>query len=335
MKKTRLKIITAAVSLIVALGLAIGTAFAWFTSNRTVTVDTIDAQVTTGSQGLFVALKQYDGTYTQFKTSLSSAELQEAIFGGTSQTNLATVKLDNMTTENNGVTLKTKDGATVPAFDTSSSTAEGKNGYVQFTLKFRTTVPQNIYLAGGKTGAVVDAGSSTITAGVATLKPVLAWKTATADVYGAAITQGQAINARAAHAARVSFISGATGVVWAPYDQADVSPVADGVHEQAGFYKGNLAGDYYNNFIGNGSAPAVAKTAVVNSVVMLSEANMTANNAGNATVLATTADTSGSGNYEAEVTVKLWIEGTDGDCLNSIFDDKINLLLSFNSITTA
>ena len=332
MKKTRKKILTAVITLIVALGLSIGTVFAWFTSNRTVTFEAIDAQVTTGSQGLFVALKKYDGTYTQFKTSLTAAELQEAIFGGTSAANLATVKLDHMTTENNGVTLKGQDGSTVPAFNTDATTTEGKNGYVQFTLKFRTTIAQNIYLAGGKTGGVVDAGSSTITPGAGvTLQPVLAWKTESANVYGTAITQGQAINARAAHAARVAFISGATGKIWAPYDQADTSPVHDGVHDQAGYYLGNLAGDYYNNFIGNGSAPAVAKTSVVNSVVMLSDANMTANNPGTATVIATTSSV--SGNFEAEVTVKLWIEGTDGDCLNSIFDDKISLLLSFNSIS--
>lgn len=36
--------------------------------------------------------------------------------------------------------------------------------------------------------------------------------------------------------------------------------------------------------------------------------------------------------YYGTVTVKVWLEGTDGDCLNSIFEDKMTVMLNLTGI---
>jgi hypothetical protein len=38
--------------------------------------------------------------------------------------------------------------------------------------------------------------------------------------------------------------------------------------------------------------------------------------------------------YQSTVTVNIWLEGTDGDCLDSIFSDGITVTLNFVALAT-
>ncbi|HBF86817.1 MAG TPA: hypothetical protein DDW54_03965, partial [Clostridiales bacterium] len=333
MKKATHKILMAAASLVIALGVASGTTFAWFTANRTVSIGTINATVTTGTEGLYVAIKNYAGTeFSTFEETLSGDDLNTAIFGGTASANLATVKLDaltslantNNTGENsNGLTLKDHNGVET-TYNREAATTEGKNKFIEFTLKFKTTTPMNIYLSNKNAANSKQSQIATNGAGVVS-NFVLAWDdTVSASNYGKDPTDGK-IDARAANAARVAFIThantegtktwtadttGASGQVWAPNEAVDDSNTGE---KGKGFWKGNVAEDYNYHFRNNANPAtrAVAST-VVNQVTTIDLDDIT-NSEGSATVIATTAEDTNR-EYVAIVTVRLWIEGTDGDC---------------------
>lgn len=344
MKKTTAKILTAVVALVISLGIAAGTTFAWFTSNRTVTFDALEAEVTTGTQGLYVAVKRYGTeTFTEFKPSIDNATLLNEMLGTESGGSRPTsIKLSDLTTDvpedqnYKGVKL-VEEGKSASQETTFTNGAENK--FIEFTLKFRTTVQQDIYLAINN-GNGISSGINYVDGN--SLTTVKSWRRIEANEYGNnnVINQNEALSTRAAYAARVSFITDGVGKVWAPYDYALGSD--DLSHTQAGFYvnteEKNLARDFRNAILGRSDTYVCN---VLNEVKLLSDALAAQNKnvsddfgAVPATPIARTMDNS-EGAFDAVVTVRLWIEGTDGDCLNSIFNDKISLQLVFNSILVA
>lgn len=375
MKKATHKILMAAASLVIALGVASGTTFAWFTSNRTVTVGTIEAEVVSGNDGLYVAILKkggsvgtaadfgwYDGdTFNAgFKNTLTTNSITKA----TTDAN-TTVKLDALTSmvkpsaegaaaNSNGYQLVKENGVASEAVTYQfGADAENKveNNFLEFTVKFRTTVAQTIYLAttNGATSPVesdIDYGTFTDQA----TNAVKAWKALSADTYGAAVESGASILARAADAARVSFnpgtyssswaapANGTNAKVWAPYDYDSVLGNGE-AGSGRGFYKNNLAADYIEYFLNDNPDASSTRTPVLNQVKTVDyatakdAANSSAISAAQGTPLATTVQVGGA--YEAVVTIRLWLEGTDGDCMNSIFSDHLILQLVFTSVRTA
>ncbi len=344
MKKTTAKIVTAAVALIVSLGIAAGTTFAWFTSNRTVAIDSLEAEVTTGRQGLYVAVQRYGSDdFTEFKSYLDNATILNEMLGTDSGSGRPTsIKLSDLTTfvtgdQNYKGAKLVEEGGT--AANEISFTAGAENKFIEFTLKFRTTTQQDIYLAISDGNTVSSAinyvdGNS--------LTAVKAWKRIEAGEYGnsSVIEKNASLSTRAAYAARVSFITDGVGKVWAPYDYAAGND--DLSHTQAGFYvntlEKNLARDFRNALLGRNDTYVCS---VLNEIRLLSDALAAQNtnigdNPGDvaATPIARTVDNT-AGAFDATVTVRLWLEGTDGDCLNSVFNDKISLRLVFNSIPVA
>lgn len=313
MKKASVKIVTAVVALLVALGIATGATFAWFTGNRTVRFDAIEAEVTSGSQGLYVAVKRYGSDeFTEFKTSLDNATLMNEIFGVDGGSGRPTsAKLSDLTTDvygdanYKGVKL-VEEGKS--AAQEVSFTTGAVNKFIEFTLKFRTTVKQDIYLA-------INDGS--ISSGINyvdgnSLTTVKAWKRIEANEYGnnTVIEQNGALSTRAAYAARVSFINGGTGKVWAPYDYN--AGYDDLSHTQAGFYvntaEKNLARDFRNALLGRTDAYVCN---VLNEVRLLLDALAAQNKNKSddpdsvaATPLASTVD-NGEGGFDAVITVRL------------------------------
>ena len=331
MKKATTKILLAALSLVMALGIATGSTFAWFTANRTVQIGAINATVTSGTQGLYVAIwdqsaSSGEGAYTAFEAGWDANAITAAVFGST-QNPSGTVLLDALTSANNGETLTRENSQTAVTF---SATAQN-NAFLEIKLKFRTTTAQDIYL--GYDGSNFNSTISPV--GNYNSTPVLAWTTIAADTYGthSQIAASAALETRAAYAARVAFLTTAnsetTGVVWAPYDYTTDN--SDGYNTQAGFYKGNLARDYRNNLLDMNSTYTVANT---NAVKLELDSNAESNTiTTGATKIVSTTD-NGHGQFDAEVTVRIWIEGTDGDCLNSIFSDILAVNLVFNCIDT-
>ena len=336
MKKATHKILMAAASLVIALGVASGTTFAWFTANRTVSVGSINATVTSGNDGLYIAIKKTDGTFTDFKTSLSTSDITSAIYSGS-----GSVELDALTSltydgGNKVFTSTNTKGSTLTAENGVAQTFDGtaeKNKYVELTLKFRTGVSQNIFLAQNN-GTDSVGNRSEIIPGTGDLTYVKAWAAIDADTYNtSSYAKNANLETRAAYATRVAFISNEGTPkknVWAPYEVTD----ADGFTDAAGFYEGNCAEDYRQNFLSSSAVtPGTAtKTTVLNDVVMLSDADAQNKTKGSAVELGTTTDSDSDGVYEVELTIKIWIEGTDGDCFNSIFSDTITVNFIFNSI---
>ena len=299
------------------IGVASGTTFAWFTSNRIVSVGTINATVTTGTDGLYVSVKTGADSWSDFAQEVSSADLNTALYGAASPTSahLASISLDALTRQSD-YTLKTESGTAKTWSYTA--TDETPNKFIELTLKFRSTVALNIYLADHNDDSSKTSNVSTVGSPVAE-NQVKAWANIADSVYGTALTADTAIPARAANAARVSFISGETKNTWTTHEDGDTN--------EDGYYLGNLAEDYRQFFLENKTAleledPAnrAAASSIVNTVTLIQNDE---SNKASATVLgATTA----SGNlFEATVTIRIWIEGTDGDCFNSIFADQFSV----------
>ena len=327
MKKATTKILLAALSLVMAIGIATGSTFAWFTANRTVQVGSIDATVTSGTQGMYVAV--YDNSasnYSAFQTAWTGTEISTKVFGATPT---GSVLLDALTSSDNGVTLTRENSQTGVTFNAAAQ----NNPFLEITLKFRTTTAQDIYLGYNGTDA-----NSTITAGTGNLTAVKAWRSIEANEYGnaAAIAANATLDTRAAYATRVAFHNTDsqqtnTRLIWAPYDYTTGNN--DGYNTQAGFYvataEKNLARDYRNALLGTADAYTIAST---NAVKLESDADAQTNTiTTGATKIATTED-NGAGAFDAVVTIRIWIEGTDGDCLNTIYNDTIAVNLVFNSL---
>ena len=175
------------------------------------------------------------------------------------------------------------------------------------------------------------------------------------------------IKARAANAARVMFeekkASGATAI-WSPNEyytsgkQAVMgSTDGDNVDEEGnpierGFCYGNFASDY--NYLKKaaiedamGNPTLIAGLDPANNNTNVTQADYTAKaltKGESGTLIATTTDKkadwagggyiTGSG-YFAVVDVTFWLEGTDGDCIDSILGDKLSVLLNFKGVEVA
>ncbi len=174
------------------------------------------------------------------------------------------------------------------------------------------------------------------------------------------------IKARAANAARVMFeekkASGATAI-WSPNEvyiggkQANIGETGDNTDEDGnqienGFCYGNFASDYnylkkaaIEDAMGNPTLIAGLDPANNNTNVTQADYTTKALTKGESgTLIATTTDKktdwaggayiTGTG-YFAVVDVTFWLEGTDGDCIDSILGDKLSVLLNFKGVEVA
>lgn len=244
------------------------------------------------------------------------------------------VKLDAVTTTN-GTTF------------TGKNVSEGKytvapGCYITLVLNFRVSEQgYNVYLLDNgssyKSSVEVGAGPSKAITYTGTDKA--------ADVYGRALTVNNTLATRAAYASRLSFTenvaedSTATTYLWAPYDNVYGNPQGNDApagyeNNSESYYKSNLAADYEIAFAdAEGAWPATASTVKPASDSM------------NKVVFATsdTAETSGATEIchltnvsgEGSITIRIWIEGDDGDCFNSILEDTLKVQMAFTAFKAA
>jgi hypothetical protein len=228
MKATK-KIIGAAAALVLSLGIATGSTYAWFASNSTATVDSFDVSVTSSTDNLLVAIGSNPAD-SAFKSRISkddiTKEIQNNIDSAESPT--TTAKLDALTTLDNGVTFYNKAEAAKESTTSNSGTATAitTGKFVTFTLTFRSYTALSLML---DTDSKVESTTQDTSSNL-----VVAWADSsststsaiTADKYGTAVSLGSKIAARAANAARVSFVTGTsgsqTGKVWSP-NEANVN----------------------------------------------------------------------------------------------------------------
>lgn len=316
--KASKKIFGAVMALMVAIVLATGTTFAWFTTNRTPSLGGVDLNVGSGTDGLLVSL---DGS--KFSEKLTSEDLYKALNGNTTADKFEKVTMMPVTTKD-GVAFTEKDGTTAVTYDG----AQTDNKFLQLKLYFRSNKEYEVFLFNGKedkdAAAEADKTASIVAKGNAPIySTVKAWDDFIANKYTVeAISKGDTLAARAANAARVSFqLKGAADAkVWAPHEENAEDP--------AGFYLGNLANDYIDHMYGNTPATTVPTMSYTTTKSVAGD-GYTAN-AGVFKLVDTTAT---DGFYTAEVTINIWLEGWDGDCFNAVMKDVFTVNLNFIGLT--
>lgn len=311
MSRAKKRLLISVVALLVALAVATGTTYAWFTVNKEVNIDQMDVNVTAGSQGIYISNKK-EGPY---KTALTKAELEAA--GYKSDASLTAV------TSSDGVSMKDMSGASI-----SSDTKQ----FIEFKLYFR---------ASGEEAPVIDLvrkdGIDSPAGKVTKFEPSITegltitneWKDIAANEYGNQTTfkQNELLPARAAHAARVSFetkehnASASTARIWDPYyaDNNTFCGVAnpDNSNKYDNVVK-NFAIDYYN-------ATFAAVNADISAIPSLTVGKIadTENKADFTKDVLKFAKNAATGFWEGDLVVRIWLEGFDGDCINSILGDGI------------
>ena len=331
MKKSK-KLLISVFALVVTLALATSATFAWFSLNDKVAVGSFDVSATTGSDGLYV-------TYGIAKA--------DSVFG--SKVESDTIKNDDKIwvtdgAEQNpkvlGYTAMTSDDGI--AFEDINGTAKqpneaytpGKDAtFLQFNLSFRSTTPMNIYLYS-------EGEASAVTAAEGREGIEVAWPGYQAANYydnadgaevpqGIAATEGAKLNARAANAARISFVTNTVNrtVPETPTLTAGTAKIWN-PNPKKGYYKGNMAYDF--NKYNDPATEAVTTSTLGNDFVTYTTATKDS-----ATPIAKTEladylkDTNSKTPYEAVITINLWLEGTDGDCMNDLFTDTFSVQLAF------
>ena len=303
--KASKKLIGAIAALTVAASLTVGTTFAWFSSQASVSTENIGMNVTSGSDTLQIAVLAKDAAEStaNFKYVLSAEEVKAA---------MGAVTYTALTSADDGKTITEKGGAAATG------------GYAEFKFVFRTTM-ENAKLILSDTAAVT----------ASTTTNTITWQEWEQDEYknkdyGTTITAG-AINTKAAYASRIAFLEGTNAKVWAPYEELGTGADATNTNDApAGYYKENLASDYN---ISKGVADATAVTAqpMTNRVYRAKDA--ATNDAVNVIAAFPTAKMGDF--YQLTVTVKIWLEGTDGDCLDAILSDMFGVAFGFRAATVS
>jgi hypothetical protein len=360
MKATK-KILGATCALVAAVAVSAGSTFAWFTANQSITVGTIDATVVTLGGDLQVGLVKYQDsgktTSSYYKTTTNTVESVEK--WGYSISDLSSVLngvyLDAVTSTN-GSTFTNKAGTTVSTPNVTNESGSTKNGsYVEFTLAFRSTTNMDLYIVNGSS-VTTEKNSEITTDSNSSTTTIAAWKTITQNEYGAnnAYAIGESISANAIHAARVSFTDSSSTLIWAPYEDTQ-SYVQAGTTDSSGtysrggianlttaggFYLGNLSNDYYVN--NNGSTGSYTQVVYSKDILVAPVTKTVIDDAHDSTKTSTNSDDvtkaakakvlsldAGEIKY---MTIRLWIEGTDGDCFNSVFGQDVKLDLAFYGV---
>lgn len=337
--------------LLIITGLMLSTStYAWFTSNRTVTVEDIDVNVA-ASGGIQISV---DGT--SWKSIITNQDLTDAHVTYTAATNqipsvlkpvstaakslnngylsmwLGTVSTSETPTNKGEYILSTKDVSTV-ADNSASAEGTGSNGYfVMFDLFIRLddngAVDMPLYLTDGSNVTFKSGGSDLGTQNAARVAFIKEGKIAT----GSELSAIQALTTT----------STSDIYVWEPnYD----THTPTGIANAYSYYNTTEQGDAYNKANSKEQVPYFGTIAEVSTTedVLLSKANATDNATKFASItpgIATTAAWAAGTDYKqlfsltpntiTKVRVYFWVEGQDIDCENNASGGDITLKLQFS-----
>ena len=337
--KNSKKLLTAVAALVVALAVSVGSTFAWFTTNKRVVVEGITANVTTGDANLEVAFV-YDnddfdghekGEIGDFGYSIDLSDYLEET--------LKNLKFDHLTDNGalaatsetsagtwagsgkNGAALTGKDGKATSAI---CATDEVEGNYLQFTLRFRTTTLEE----GAKSiplKLVSDEKVSYITSEKGKKTPNIFPNKEIKDGETTAAAMGQPIVANAKDATRV-----------AVHPATVVEPTEEGGN---GDVTVSDNGYVWNPNVGEGMEVFTTINMAQEVEAQLTGKTTTyyagiykdpeyADLAEDAEYVVGTMKEVGDF-FVVDVTFIVWIEGTDADCFNNIFDHSITINMSF------
>lgn len=344
MKATK-KLVLAAVSLAAAASLTVGSTFAWFSYQSSVSLEAVNFSVDSSDENLQVAVVTVGGSpaYSDFSYVLKEDTLKKAIKAANGGNDIAYAPLT--VKEEDTASHTVKETNEIELYEKDETTAAPGGSYATFDLVFRYT-PYKTAAGTPSTdmpNLVLNYGSQ-ITTTTTTTSPeatLYAWDNFAESVYGIALNQDDPIQARAKDAARIAFVytdSYATGTpkknkVWAPSEGRDngiaQSATSDTVQ---GFYKGNLASDYNIRHGAEGAVAVVAPT-YESRVYAGIQSPSTANDFTYSSIAKFPAVQSGNSYSELRLTVKVWLEGKDGDCIESVREDDFAFTLKFRTST--
>ncbi|MCI5939016.1 MAG: hypothetical protein MRZ17_03800 [Acholeplasmataceae bacterium] len=282
---------------------ALGTStYAWFTLNNIAKVDQIEMGITSGV-GIDLSLDKKN-----WYSELSSEELKSVTEG---------VNFDAVTSLD-GKTFATMDNNVVKVTDKK---------YIEFTMYFRATnvlalenSEAGIFLVGNNNNATYDNLGST----TAIVSEGCKWIPDTTFEYEQnkfLTPESSEMICYAKDAIRLSFTHNqATTIFDLSSDSGNES------YKGYGYKYGAIA--YYNSKKGtNLVAPGNQNVVFRNELSIIDSQTVTANN-NNSLITKLVFDTSDN-NYYGETVIRIWIEGWDGDCFDSILSDKVKAQLKF------
>lgn len=300
MNKLTKKLLTSIITLAFAF-IALGTTtFAWFTLSNTVTVGQFEAKVTAGS-GFEVSVDDGINGYelvSNYYSSVPTSVIKEALVKRGYNDDFRLLDL----TSPNGVDL----------YRLGSST-EATTGFIEFDLKFRSPeASKKIYLGN------LTKFDTTVVEG-ADNNPGVAWQSDATfrNAKGASIAEGTSATYYAADAARMSFTAGSTIIYESPASDSNTllntTPIENGSVNYYDVKTGAKPVGY-----GSITRPASIQTGLE-----------TAPGEDATRLVLTLGSEAVDGYYYGTLTVRIWIEGWDPDCLNAILTDILKVNLHF------
>lgn len=308
-KKMMISLLTFAL-VFIALGVS---TFAWFTLADSAELTNIEINVS-GGGGLEMALTKKDGTLTDYKTNLSSADILGV---------LGDIKLSDITSTD-GVTFKNFEEEAV----TFNKDADAVNSFIELTFNFNARVegvsnPSEVAIY------LVNKQSPTYSANLATQGTFVTSEGVTAKASHTFTTNEGEVKPTdsaktyyAKDAILVSFKdSNQTKAKLFDFNAAENRNYGDGFSDDTAELKGAASFQYNENGVNPGAAPTrdESKVEEVSVLSTFREGSIADND--NSKVCILTND--GEGNYIGSVTVRIWVEGFDYDCFNLIYSDTI------------
>lgn len=293
---------------------ALGTStYAWFTLSNTAKVDQIDMGITSGV-GIDLSLDATEGwTNKVWKSKLTNEDFNDLI---------KDVKLDAVTShDGKSFYLKNSD----VALDKSS------NKYIELDIYFRASNVISFNEVNKKAGVyLVDYNDSTYSednsqlgGGTTVTSKGIVWKADTTFKYSAdkTLKPGDSETYYARDAIRLGFTRDDTNSVIFDLSTSSTADNYRGYNYEYG------AADYYKV---KNNLESIEKSTETQTVVFndqLSKIDEKAE-ADKDTSLISVLSKDGE-YYYGKTTLRIWIEGWDGDCFNSILSDKIQAQLKF------
>lgn len=292
--KASKRLIGAIVALVAALAVSVGSTFAWFTEQNTAKVNAFDVTVRDATGSLLIGLTA--DTVSPAPVNVNGS--------GAGQVDLTSKKLNDLTVA--------EDIESEFSLVNEKKVVANATDYVKFTLYFEATDDVDVYMV----------ESSAISCEADTSNDIKADSYIQTNATGYGKSVETTIATDASNAARVAFVEdgkSSAPIYWAPNETS------------TGFYQGNLAADYAS-YLEKGVWPGqdggdskAAASKITNAVTTAS----TSQTSKESSTLICTLTGGPDAPYKGHVDVWIWLEGTDGDCLNSIFKDKLSINLDF------
>lgn len=343
--KSSKKILGASAALGLAVALSAGSTFAWFTTGKTnVNVDSFQLSATANStevdlQVAFAAIGTTDVVSLDYGYSLSWDEITDSALK-----NVKNTKLKPLTYDVGGKEWTTNKTETYEA-------AGADAGLVGFSLVFKSpaNMPVKIYLAGDSAVEAVEINDGNPKLTADTIEHTTIQNRLKSGYYtGTTLSDGSSVQARMANASRVLFrtTDKNTAHVWCPneynVDGSEETTSTTANDTAKGFWKNNLAGDIaaVAKLLADGTPlSGIDEAAIAGETITATaytgigvEKYSVSGETVSGTVLGTTASDGSVGFNYLILDVYVWIEGTDGDCMNSILGDAMNIILGFQGV---